>query len=399
MKRFAKYITVVVCLLMSSAGSLSAAEYVKATIVETEAGKAWDVNILLRNTSTNYTAFQMDLSLPTGVNYSEGSLTPSSRLASHSVMASTLPDGTLRLLAYSSANVAISGLGEGSILTLKLVADPALTPGDYSVALSNIRFSLRTGVEKNFDDVTATLVASPDVVKSYQLIYMVDGVEFARQTQEAGAAITPLAAPEKEGHTFSGWQNLPEVMPENDVVVTGTFAVNSYRLVYLLEGVEYHEEMVQYGTAITPLAAPEKEGHTFNGWEDLPDLMPAHDVTVIGTFSVNTYVVKFYLDGELYDTREVAYGEAIPLPEVTPADGYAFSGWQEVPDVMPAHDIDIHGTTIDTGIESILEDGCTLKKAVDVYDLNGHLVRRQATTLKGLPRGIYIIGKHKIAVR
>ena len=70
MKRFAKYITVVVCLLMSSAGSLSAAEYVKATIVETEAGKAWEVNILLRNTSTNYTAFQMDLSLPVGVNYS-----------------------------------------------------------------------------------------------------------------------------------------------------------------------------------------------------------------------------------------------------------------------------------------------------------------------------------------
>lgn len=338
MKRFAKYLIAVVGWLMASAGSLSAAEYVKATIVETEPGKAWDVNILLRNTSTNYTAFQMDLSLPAGVSYSKGSLAASSRLASHSVLASALPDGTLRLVAYSSANVAISGIGESSLLTLRLTADKKLAPGDYTITISNIRFSLRTGVEKNFDDVTATLVASPDVVKSYQLIYMVDGVEFARQTQETGAVITPLAAPEKEGHTFSGWQNLPEVMPENDVVVTGTF-------------------------------------------------------------SVNTYVVKFYLDGELYDTREVAYGEAIPLPEVTPADGYAFSGWQEVPDVMPAHDIDIHGTTIDTGIESVLEDGCTLKKAVDVYDLNGRLVRRQATTLKGLPRGIYIIGKHKIAVR
>lgn len=399
MKRFAKYFIAVVGWLMASAGSLSAAEYVKATIVETEAGKAWDVNILLRNTSTNYTAFQMDLSLPTGVSYSEGSLTPSSRLASHSVMASTLPDGTLRLLAYSSANVAISGLGEGSILTLKLVADPALTPGDYSVALSNIRFSLRTGVEKNLDNATATLVATSPNAKTYELIYVVDGEEYARETLSAGATITPLAAPEKEGHTFSGWQNLPEVMPAEDVTVTGIFTVNSYQLIYLVDGVEHHKEMVQYGTTVTPLAVPEKEGHTFNGWEDLPDLMPAHDVTVTGNFSVNTYVVKFYLDGELYDTREVAYGEAIPLPEVTPADGYAFSGWQEVPDVMPAHDIDIHGTTIDTGIESILEDGCTLKKAVDVYDLNGHLVRRQANTLKGLPRGIYIISKHKIAVR
>lgn len=225
MKRFAKYLIAVVGWLMASAGSLSAAEYVKATIVETEAGKAWDVNILLRNTSTNYTAFQMDLSLPAGVSYSEGSLAASSRLASHSVLASALPDGTLRLVAYSSANVAISGIGESSLLTLRLTADKKLAPGDYTMTISNIRFSLRTGVEKNFDDVTATLVASPDVVKSYQLIYMVDGVEFARQTQEAGTAITPLAAPEKEGHTFSGWQNLPEVMPENDVVVTGTFEI------------------------------------------------------------------------------------------------------------------------------------------------------------------------------
>lgn len=399
MKRFAKYITAVVCLLMVSAGSLSAAEYVKATVTETEAGKAWEVNILLRNTSTNYTAFQMDLSLPVGVNYNEGSLTPSSRLASHSVMASTLPDGTLRLLAYSSANVAISGLGEGSILTLKLTAEDALVPGDYSVNISNIRFSLRTGVEKLFEDATATLVASSHVSKDYLLIYMLDGVEFARQTHTAGSAITPLAAPEKEGHTFNGWQNLPEVMPENDVVVTGTFSVNSYQLVYLLEGEEYHKEVVQYGAEITPLAAPEKEGHTFNGWDDLPETMPASDVTVTGTFSVNSYIVKFYLDGELYDTRKVQYGAAIPLPEVTPAEGYAFSGWQDVPDVMPAHDIDIYGTTIDTSIENLLEDGSSLKKVVNVYDLSGRLVRQQASTLKGLPRGIYLIGKQKIAVR
>ena len=399
MKRFAKYLIAVVGWLMVSAGSLSAAEYVKATIVETEAGKAWEVNILLRNTSTNYTAFQMDLSLPAGVSYSEGSLAASSRLASHSVLASALPDGTLRLVAYSSANVAISGLGEGSILTLKLTAEDALVPGDYSVNISNIRFSLRTGVEKIFEDATATLVASSHVSKDYLLIYMLDGVEFARQTHTAGSAITPLAAPEKEGHTFNGWQNLPEVMPENDVVVTGTFSVNSYQLVYLLEGEEYHKEVVQYGAEITPLAAPEKEGHTFNGWDDLPETMPASDVTVTGTFSVNSYIVKFYLDGELYDTRKVQYGAAIPLPEVTPAEGYAFSGWQDVPDVMPAHDIDIYGTTIDTSIENLLEDGSSLKKVVNVYDLSGRLVRQQASTLKGLPRGIYLIGKQKIAVR
>lgn len=399
MKRFAQYLTTIVLWLMTSAGSMSAAEYVKATITETEAGKAWDVNILLRNTSTNYTAFQMDLSLPIGVSYVEGSLATTSRTASHSALASTLSDGTLRLLGYSSANVAIIGVGESSILTLKLTAEQALAPGEYSVTLSNVRFSLRTGIENTFEDATAVLKASSSLTQTYDLVYMVDGKEYARVQMDAGAAITPIAAPEKEGHTFSGWQNLPEVMPENDVIVTGTFTVNSYRLIYLLDGAEHHKEMVQYGSTITPIAAPEKEGHTFSGWQNVPKTMPAEDVTVTGTFSVNSYVANFYLDGKLYDSRKVAYGAAISLPEVTPAEGYAFSGWQNVPETMPAHDIDIYGTTIDTGIESVLVDGLSLRQATDIYDLSGRLVRQRATTLNGLPRGIYLVGKHKIVVR
>lgn len=401
MKRLFQHITTMLLLLTASTGHLAAAEYVTAVFTETEAGKAWDVDIRLRNTNTNYTAFQMDLSLPDGVSYVEGSLTPSSRIATHSALASTLPDGKLRLLAYSATNTAITGVGENSILTLKLQADQALSPGNYPITISNILLSLRTGVERTLDDANVTLVASSHLTKTYHLIYMVDGVEYARQEHEAGSAITPLAAPEKEGHTFSGWQNLPEVMPESDVTVTGTFTANTYNLIYLLDGAEHHRELVTFGAAITPLAAPEKEGHTFSGWQNLPKTMPARDVTATGTFTVNTYVANFYLDGKLYAKQEVAFGATIPLPEVTPAEGYAFSGWQNVPTTMPAHDIDIHGTTIDTGIESIFTDVAhtTLRQATDIRDLSGRLVRQGATTLRGLPRGIYLIGTQKVFVR
>ena len=58
---------------------------------------------------------------------------------------------------------------------------------------------------------------------AYALVYMIDGEVFASDSIEAGTTITPLTPPTKEGYTFSGWSEIPEAMPEHDVVVTGTF--------------------------------------------------------------------------------------------------------------------------------------------------------------------------------
>ena len=70
-------------------------------------------------------------------------------------------------------------------------------------------------------------------------------------------------APEKEGYTFSGWEGLPEVMPAKDVTVSGSFTVNSYKLTYVVDGEVYLEETVSYGSKILcGMPAPEKEGYT-----------------------------------------------------------------------------------------------------------------------------------------
>ena len=41
---------------------------------------------------------------------------------------------------------------------------------------------------------------------------------------------------------------------------------------------------------ITPVLAPTKEGFTFSGWSEIPETMPDHDVTITGTFIANTYL-------------------------------------------------------------------------------------------------------------
>lgn len=181
-------------------------------------------------------------------------------------------------------------------------------------------------------------------ISKYNLTYIVDGEEYKKYEIEEGKPITPEAEPTKEHYTFSGWSEIPEVMPANDFTVTGTFAINKHKLDYKVDGNDYKSYDVEYGAAITPEAAPTKEGYTFSGWDEVPETMPDNDVTVSGTFSINNYKLIYKVDGEEYKSYEVEYGSAI-TPEVAPTkEHYSFSGWSEIPETMPAQDITVTGT-------------------------------------------------------
>ena len=193
--------------------------------------------------------------------------------------------------------------------------------------------------DANYIVLTAT-------INKYKLIYLVDGEEYKSSEIEYGSAITAEAEPTKEGYTFSGWSEIPETMPAHDVTVTGTFAINKYKLIYQVDGEEYKSSEVEYGSAITAEAEPTKEGYTFSGWSEIPETMPAHDVTVTGTFAINKYKLIYQVDGEEYKSSEIEYGSYI-TPEAEPTkEGYTFSGWSEVPETMPAHDVIVTGTFI-----------------------------------------------------
>ena len=132
---------------------------------------------------------------------------------------------------------------------------------------------------------------------TYTLKYVVDGNIYKEYQVEEGSPITPEAEPAKEGYTFSGWSEIPTTMPANDVTVTGTFTKGAYKLTYIVDGEVYKTISYDYGATITPETAPTKEGYTFSGWSEIPSTMPAHDVTVTGTF---THVV-FNIDGVTYE--------------------------------------------------------------------------------------------------
>ena len=178
---------------------------------------------------------------------------------------------------------------------------------------------------------------------TYTVIYKADGKEVGRQNYKFGETIKPITDPVKEGYTFKGWkESLPAVMPANDITVEAVFEINSYKLIYMVDGAEYRTETVEFGAAVTAIPEPAKTGYTFSGWKNVPDTMPAHDVTVTGTFTVNTYKLTYIVDGNEYKSYDVAFGAAV-TPEAAPAkQGYTFAGWTpELPGTMPANDVTV----------------------------------------------------------
>ena len=107
--------------------------------------------------------------------------------------------------------------------------------------------------------------ATVQVTDFFTLHYLVEGAEYKSYEVEYSASITPEAAPTKEGYTFSGWSEIPETMPAKDVSVTGTFTINKYKLSYKVDEAEYKEFDVEYGATITPEAAPTKKAVNARG--------------------------------------------------------------------------------------------------------------------------------------
>ena len=181
-------------------------------------------------------------------------------------------------------------------------------------------------------------------INKYNLTYMLDGKKHYSTSVVYGEPIPAIETPTKVGHTFSGWSRTPETMPAKDLTISGTFIINKYLITFKIGNNVIASDSLEYGAVIVTPEAPVKEGHTFNGWGEVAEIVPANDLTYEGSYTVNSYTLFYVVDGDIYEKVSANYGEAItPMAEPT-KEGYAFSGWSEMPETMPAKDITVTGT-------------------------------------------------------
>lgn len=169
-----------------------------------------------------------------------------------------------------------------------------------------------------------------------------------------------------------------------------------YALTFLIDDEVYCTDSLAEGATIILPETPVKEGHTFGGWGEVPETMPAEEVTISGFFTVNIYKVYYYVGDVLIHTAEVPYGEAIPEYVYEPtAEGDVFVGWVgETYETMPAHDVTYKAEMkIADGIEVLGDDGSQWV----VYDLMGQKVL--VDDVRELSKGLYIINGRKVLIK
>ncbi len=173
-------------------------------------------------------------------------------------------------------------------------------------------------------------------VNSYEVVWVVDGVE-TKESYKYGSVINAPETPARIGYTFAGWdKEIPATMPSKPLTFTALWTINSYVITWRIDLVEI-KYTYQYGEEVAVLADPKKEGYTFIGWNGgVPVTMPAENIMISAVWEVNSYDVIWVVDGE--ETKQTyRFGEKIMPPEISVREGYAFLGWNEtVPDKMPA---------------------------------------------------------------
>ncbi len=172
------------------------------------------------------------------------------------------------------------------------------------------------------------------------------GSEIAPITQDYGTEITAPDNPTRKGYTFKGWdKEIPETMPAENITVKAQWEINQYTITFDTNGGSEIAPITQdYGTKITAPDNPTRKGYTFKGWDkEIPETMPAENITVKAQWKINQYTITFDTNGG----SEIApitqdYGTEITAPDNPTRKGYTFKGWdKEIPETMPAENITV----------------------------------------------------------
>ena len=179
------------------------------------------------------------------------------------------------------------------------------------------------------------------------------GSEIPPITQNYGTEITAPDNPTRKGYTFRGWdKEIPKTMPAENIKVKAQWEINQYTITFDTNGGSEIAPITQdYGTQISAPDNPTRKGYTFKGWDkEIPETMPAENITVKAQWEINQYTIAFDTNGG----SEIApitqdYGTEITAPDNPTRKGYTFKGWdKEIPETMPAENITITARWKDT---------------------------------------------------
>ncbi len=185
-----------------------------------------------------------------------------------------------------------------------------------------------------FENTSYTAVyTTPEAV--YFLDFYIDGELYLRVPHYAGAKLEAPERPEfTKGKIFSGWQDLPETMPAEGLIIDA--ATRDAQVIYMLDGEVILQNSAAVGSLVTLAVPAQKHGHTVSGWSTMDIAliegnsftMPERDVCFIAVSTPNLHTVAYILDGVMLYTDSVRFGEVYTVRGIEVKTGFDFTGWQ-----------------------------------------------------------------------
>ena len=187
-----------------------------------------------------------------------------------------------------------------------------------------------------------------------------DGKDVTGYTYGVGATLPTDVT--RTGYTFKGWYDNENLTGSPVTAIGGAetgnkeywakWEINQYTITFDTNGGSEIAPITQdYGTEITVPDNPTRKGYTFKGWDkEIPETMPADNITVKAQWEINQYTITFDTNGgSEIDSITQDYGTEITAPDNPTRKGYTFKGWdKEIPETMPAENITITARWKDT---------------------------------------------------
>lgn len=222
--------------------------------------------------------------------------------------------------------------------------------------------------------VYAKMVASGEPAQVNTITYYVQGSVYDTVTVEGNVLSKNVADPSLDGYTFGGWYTDQRYSTMFDVAVYVNSADRADISVYarmIAEGDDdpapvnvtvsfdvnggdgsYAAQEYESGARLADLPTPERENHTFAGWQTADgtvyengSVVPAYDLVLIAQWTPDPSTVTLMFNGETIGTIELTQGEDYvidPIPGytlvdwkigntvVTDSDGASLTPWQFV---------------------------------------------------------------------
>lgn len=345
-------------------------------------------------------SFQFDLTLANGITLQNASLIPSSDLV---VSTARRGQNSWRILAYSPTNTPI-GSDVGNLISLNIQVEELVDAGSRTVSISNIILTSPYGgnlIRCTLEPITTTItVVDAVVTDAGKGDVNLDG---AVNVQDVVVLINHIfgSTPKK----FSA--------ANADANDDGFVDVTDVSTVVLLC-------MPATSSNPAPAHAPAASLASMT-WDTTDGLA----LTIDDATSYVAAQMDLTVDGTLQVNNITASSGHTPVWQKTGENRYRVLVFSNANDTFSAYGphliFDVQGegeialsnallvdaagdgfnaaassTGFTTGIATITTE---LSAPADVYSVSGQLVRRQATSLKDLPTGIYIVNGRKMAVR